>query len=465
MRRKGVILLFGLIVVVSGWWITRSDSLAQPQEGVVDVWATWGDEADPLQSLLDRFSRSSGVPIRVTTRAKSDELREALGGAEPPDMVILSSGDLVGAYGEQGLVEPLDRWIEASGIDLEDIYPAPLAQCQGLDGGTLCLPWGCDIDALFWNKDLFEAAGLDPERPPQTMEEMAEYASKLTVRDGDGELSQVGFIPDFPRSQADLFARMFGGALYGEEGGALAVNGQAVIDALTWQKQFYTIYAPEELSDFISSFTPYMTSRHAMYAGRRLDCRQCHRALPIQKKRIPDAGFHQGRIAMMIDGEWQASRHALSREGQPVNYGVAPFPPPSAHPERARTAVVQGPVLFIPAGAKDKEAAARLLAWMMSPEIVAEEAFTTSTLPTSRTAARDPRFLQIPGFSVFMELLAHPNARAAPPSPFRPELNAALGQVEAELLHEGGDAVRLLNEVQAEFAPRLEEALSYRGKP
>ena len=49
---------------------------------------------------------------------------------------------------------------------------------------------------------------------------------------------------------------------------------------------------------------------------------------------------------------------------------------------RVRTAVVQGPVVFIPAGGTDKEAAANLLAWMMSPEIVAEETYTTFSLPT-----------------------------------------------------------------------------------
>jgi spermidine/putrescine-binding protein len=54
--------------------------------------------------------------------------------------------------------------------------------------------------------------------------------------------------------------------------------------------------------------------------------------------------------------------------------------------------VVQGPVLIIPAGAMDKEAAANLLAWMMSPEILAEAAYANSLLPASRTSAQDPRF-------------------------------------------------------------------------
>jgi len=124
----------------------------------------------------------------------------------------------------------------------------------------LCLPWACYVYALFWNKDLFAAAGLDPERPPQTMEEMVEYASKLTLRSEDGELSQVGFIPDLPRSHTDLYARMFGGALYSDGGAELTANSQSVIDALNWQRQFTNPHTPEDLKGFISSFTPYMSS-------------------------------------------------------------------------------------------------------------------------------------------------------------------------------------------------------------
>ncbi|MGD2205870.1 MAG: extracellular solute-binding protein [Anaerolineae bacterium] len=465
MKKKGLILLFGLIVILSSWWFLNGSSRAQPSHGVIDVWATWGDDPAQLQALFDRYSQSSGVPVRVTTRVKSKELLKALAGPEPPDLVVLSSVDLVAVYHQQGLVEPLDGWIQVTGIDLDDVYPAPLAQCQGLDGVTLCLPWGSDVDALFWNKDLFASAGLDPERPPQTMEELVEYAGKLTLRDEQGELTQVGLIPDFPRSHADLYVRMFGGGFYSADGDELAANRQAVIDALAWQRQFYDVYDPAELEEFASSFTPYMTSRHPLYAGRRLSCQHCHRSSPIQNGKTPDTGFFEGKIAMMIDGEWQVSPNALSHEEFRVSYGVAPFPPPATHPDRANTAVVQGPVVIVPASAVDKEAVVQLLAWMMSPEIVAEAAYAHSLLPTSRTAAQDPRFQEIPNLEVFMSLLAHPNAKYIITTPISSDLNETLGQVEAEVLDKRGDPVPLLNEVQVEFAPRLKEALSYHDGP
>jgi multiple sugar transport system substrate-binding protein len=465
MKKKGIIFLLGLIVVLSGWWVLYGNSDGQPSEGVIDVWVTWGDDAEPLQALFDGYGSSNDSPVKVTTRIRDDDLLEALADGEPPDLVILSAGDPVASYHEQGLVEPLDGWIEAGGIDLDDIYPAPLAQCQGRDGTTLCLPWGCDVDALFWNKDLFAAAGLDPERPPQTLEELAEYASRLTVYDEEGGLAQVGFMPDLPRSHLELYAHMFGGAFYRDGGAELAANSQAVIDALAWQMQVYDIYTSEKLEDFVPSFTPYMTSHHPLYAGRRLSCQQCHRSLPIQNNKTPDIGFYEGKMAMMIDGQWQVGPNALSQEGSQVNYGVALFPAPAAYPERANSAVVRGPVVIVPAGARDREAAGQLLAWMMSPEIVAEAAYANSALPTSRTAGRDPRFQEMAGFGVFVDLMAHANARPSRTTPISAELNEALGDAEADLLQGGGDPVLLLNEIQAELSTEWMAVLSESGGP
>jgi multiple sugar transport system substrate-binding protein len=460
MRKKTVVLLLGLVVIVSGWWIVRRSSLAQPEQGVVDVWATWGEDPDQLQALLDGYSKASGVPVRVRTGVDGDQVLKAMTGPTPPDVLILSSGEAVKSYHEQGLVEPLDDWIEATAIDLDDIYPAPLAPCQTSDGAHLCLPWGCNAFALFWNKDLFEAAGLDPERPPQTMEELAEYADKLTVRDEKGELSQIGFIPDFPRPHTGLYARMFGGFWTSDDGTELTVNSRPMIEAANWQLQFYEKHGISNVQGFVSSFDRYVSSSHPVYGGRRLGCQQCHRANPRVSARIPEHGFYDGKVAMMVGGQWSAAPSHMSLLSSELSYGVAPFPPPADQLERANTTWVEGPVVLMPAGARDDAAAAKLLAWMVSPEVVAEEAYTHSNLPTSRAAAEDPRFQRIPGFEPFMKLMTHPNARGAVTTPISPALNEALGRVEGELLHgKGGNPVPLLDEVQAELSSKLHDVL------
>jgi len=460
MRKKGAVFLLGLIVILCGWWMLGRGSRNQPEEGVLDVWATWAEGTGQLEALLMRYGQASGLPVRVTAGIKSGKLSKAMASSAPPDVIVLSSSDLVASYDQQGLVEPLDPWIEATGIDLDDMYPAPLAQCETLDGAYLCLPWGCDTDALFWNKDLFEAVGLDPERPPQTMDELVEYAAKLTIRDGEGELGQVGFVPDVGRSHTDLYALMFGGSWYND--GELAVYSQPVIDALDWQSQFYERYGREDVQDLISLFDRYTSSHHPVYAGKRLDCQQCHRGtLPGNGAKIPDQGFYTGKVTMMVGGAWQVGPGYISQLRPELNYGVAPFPPPADHAERANTAVVRSAVVLIPAGAKDKEAAAELVAWMVSPEIVADAAYASAVLPTSRTAALDARFQQDPHLQVFMGLLDDRNARYVVSTPISAELNEALRQVEEKLLHEGSDPVPLLDEIQSGLGPKLEGGLAY----
>jgi ABC-type glycerol-3-phosphate transport system substrate-binding protein len=196
-----------------------------------------------------------------------------------------------------------------------------------------------------------------------------------------------------------------------------------------------------------------------------LSCQQCHRSSPIQNGKTPDTGFFDGKIAIMLNGEWQTNLNTLSHEEFQANYGVAPFPPPATHPDRASTAVVRGPVVIIPAGALDKEEAVQLLAWMMSPEILADAAYANALLPSSQASAQDPRFQRTPHFETLLDLLAHPNARATIATPISPELNEALAEAEQELLHEGGDPVPLLNKVQAKLAEKLKETLAGYGRP
>jgi maltose-binding protein MalE len=153
------------------------------------------------------------------------------------------------------------------------------------------------------------------------------------------------------------------------------------------------------------------TSSHPLFSGRRLSCQQCHRATPIQNGKTPDTGFYEGRVAMMIDGQWQVRWDALSQEHPEIDYGVAPVPSSSAHPELADTAVIQGPVVFIPADSIDKGASAQLLAWLTSPEVLAEAAYTHTMLPVGQTAAQDARFQNNPDLKLFMDLEARPDTR------------------------------------------------------
>src|SRR5690606_21383648 len=141
------------------------------------------------------------------------------------------------SWAREGLVTPLDDFLQTGTIDLEDMADGAEGQCI-YQGQYYCLPWGTDTYALFWNKDLFEDAGLDPDTPPATMEELAEFAKQLTITDDSGAITQIGFIPDFSWSHLGLYVAMMGGYWYNEDGTQLTLTSDPVVNALEWEQQF-----------------------------------------------------------------------------------------------------------------------------------------------------------------------------------------------------------------------------------
>jgi multiple sugar transport system substrate-binding protein len=429
---KKVFGLLSVLMILSILLSACGGSSAATDVKVLRVWVQWGDNPAQIQALFDKYTAETGIKVEVTAPLADDKILPALTGSEPPDVLVLSGGDLAKSFYKEGLVDELSGAIKAGNIDLADFYTAPLTQCQQGDL-ILCLPWGTDAYALFWNKDMFEAAGLDPEVPPATMEELVEFADKLTVVGADGTIEQIGFIPNHSWSHTDLYVRNFGGFWYSDDGSALTANSQPMIDALTWQQQFFTKYGVDNVQAFSSGFGEYGS---------------------------PDAPFYAGKVAMMVEGEWQTGPNFIPALKPELNYGVAAFPPPADHPERAGTIVNQGTAVVIPSGAPNKDASAKLLAWMMSPAIVAEEFCFNANLPTSKKAAEDPCFKELGDkFQVFVDLMSSKNAFAVLTTPLSFELNDALGSAEEEILLTGADPKGLLDAIQAEFEPKLIEAM------
>ncbi|RMH45606.1 MAG: ABC transporter substrate-binding protein [Gammaproteobacteria bacterium] len=434
----GVILLFLVAACTppappsSGEAVNEAGAGESTEPQVLRVWITWGDNPAQLQELFDRYTAATGIRVEVNSPVEDDKVIAGLSGNEPPDVLVLGGPDSVGTWAREGLVTPLDDYLATGDVDVEDIFDAPLSQCL-YQGNYFCLPWGTDTYALFWNKDLFEEAGLDPDRPPQTLEELAEYAQKLTKVDENGNITQVGFIPDFSWSHLDLYTAMMGGYWYSDDGTKITFTSDPVVNALKWEQQFYCDYNAEEVLRFSSAFGGYAS---------------------------PDNGFYAGKIAMQVEGEWQPGPNFIQKYKPELFYGVAPLPPPADHPERANTNLVSGTVALIPAGVKDKDAAWKLLAWMQSPEILADEMVANFNLPSSGKAAQDPRFHENEKFEVFLNLMSDPNARAPILTPINAEVGTELGQIEEQVLHTCADPLPLLQAAQDKLQPELDKALS-----
>jgi len=126
-KKKGFWVILSIVMIVN-FAVFGLDLLnpmpqgVEYEEGVLRVWATWGDNQDNLQPLFDRFTQATGIPVKVATGFKSDQIEKALASETPPDVVILSNNVLVSTLYQQGLIEPLGTWIDRLSIDMDDIY-------------------------------------------------------------------------------------------------------------------------------------------------------------------------------------------------------------------------------------------------------------------------------------------------------------------------------------------------------
>src|SRR5699024_2645909 len=76
-------------------------------------------------------------------------------------------------------LEPLDEYYENASEEYRKGFSDSLLSTLKLENELYALPYTVGADLLFYNKKMFEDAGLDPDSPPKNMKELVEYAKKL----------------------------------------------------------------------------------------------------------------------------------------------------------------------------------------------------------------------------------------------------------------------------------------------
>ncbi len=159
------------------------------------------------------------------------------GGGNPPDVAVLLSTDLYPLVDADAVI-PLDDFIKQSGGDayLKDFHPAFMLNSQS-QGKTYGIPFQRSTPVLYYNKDLFKEAGLDPEKPPKTWQEMADYAVKLTKKDASGNVTQWGLeIPSdgFPYWLFQAFAISNGQNVVSDDPSKVFFNTPTTVEGLQY---------------------------------------------------------------------------------------------------------------------------------------------------------------------------------------------------------------------------------------
>ncbi|GIP31726.1 sugar ABC transporter substrate-binding protein [Paenibacillus sp. J2TS4] len=96
---------------------------------------------------------------------------------QAPDLVMLN-GQWASEYQRLGAFAPVNDYVSQEMLDL--FLESGFDSVKGEDGKYYGVPWDGSVWGFFYRTDLFEEAGLDPDSPPQTWEELLDYAQKLT---------------------------------------------------------------------------------------------------------------------------------------------------------------------------------------------------------------------------------------------------------------------------------------------
>jgi sn-glycerol 3-phosphate transport system substrate-binding protein len=155
----------------------------------------------PITKIIDGYAAdfekdNPGIKLRpIYSGSYQDTIAKALTAVksgDPPVTSILLSTDMYTLIDEDAIV-PFDDLIKTNEDRawLKSFYPAFMENSQ-TGGKTWGIPFQRSTIVLYYNKEAFKEAGLDPAKPPTTWREMADYAAKLTKRDASGNVTQWG---------------------------------------------------------------------------------------------------------------------------------------------------------------------------------------------------------------------------------------------------------------------------------
>lgn len=172
----------------------------------------------------------------------SDTMTKAmtsLKGGNPPHLSVILSTEIFTLIDNDAIV-PFDDLVTdpEEKLWLDSFYPALMANSR-TGGKTWSIPFQRSTIVMYYNKDAFRKAGLDPEKPPATWEEMVEMGKQLTIRDDSGKVTQWGLeIPStgYPYWMFGALASQNNQVLMNQAGDQTYFDNPDVVEALRfWQ--------------------------------------------------------------------------------------------------------------------------------------------------------------------------------------------------------------------------------------
>lgn len=325
-----------------------------------------------MDELIKRFQAANpGITVKHTTFPYADyqtKVAAAIPAGLGPDVVQLFYGWLDN-FVDAKFVQPLPRDAFPPEAIEKDFFP--IVSAMKRDGEYYGLPTAVRSLALFYNKKLFQEAGLDPSKPPQNLADFLAAAQKTVKTDSAGNMLSAGVTLDMAGQDhhwwREVLVRQNGGVPYSADSRKVAYNDEAGLKALT----YYT------------------------------DLQAKHKVGLVGFMDEGQAAFRAGRAAMTIDGTFRLGAFSTIKS---FEWGVTELPA-DASGKRSNYASYWVNAITTKAKGEKLEAAKKFMAYVTSPEAMEVWLKTVGELPARRSAALTEKNLADPIYGPFLKAL------------------------------------------------------------
>lgn len=206
-----------------------------------------GSSGQAVEELVAEFNRThDDIQVNATYQGGYAEIMGKVWSAVYAERTLPHVAQLGAAplLGETGAIVPITDFTDGpKGLDRSLIRESFWAYNSA--GGTIwSMPFNNSVPLMYYNRDMFAAASLDPDDPPQTWEEVIEYGQVLTQdTDGNGEIDQWGF--NTHRDTHWYLSAMFlenGAQIVNEDETEVLYNSPAAVEMLELWGQWVTEY-------------------------------------------------------------------------------------------------------------------------------------------------------------------------------------------------------------------------------
>lgn len=239
MKTRLLLILSILLIITQAAFGGGTGEKTDSEDGVtISFWNGFtASDGDILREIFTRFNEENTNNINVEMDIMPwgnmlEKLAVSVSTKTGPTLILLGIENIP-EYSQSGALLPLDDFWKWSGLDKSN-YADNVLETFNYKGGTYGLPMQYNTHYLYWNKELFRKAGLDPEKPPTTFKEFVEYSRILT----NTEEEQYGFA--FPASSIYLnnFLWSNGGEWLNKDMSKAAINTKSSVDVFRMMQNF-----------------------------------------------------------------------------------------------------------------------------------------------------------------------------------------------------------------------------------